>query len=561
MDVVQGIIVVPIVLIVLIVAALFVKSRYKVTTAGSALVVSGGKNLRVLPGGGAFVSPLHKHQLFSLEVMTVQSEDQETQTKTLVPVIVKWTAQLRADTETEGALTRAVTGFANYTPAQISNSLQQTLDGEVRAVVATMTPEQVVQDKDDFATKVKSGVVERMTELGFILVSLNIAEVTDDHGHYHNLAALDRETRRREAETLTAQASQQVAVAQAKADEGSREAELNRDLAVAEKTREVTLRQAAIKVETDEAQANADIAGQLQTELRKQELATREGQVEVVREQQREAAAAARRNVEVTEAQTAKERDEIAAASKARQEEIEAQAAAVVAKATAEGEAQANAALAKGEAEAAIARAEGEAASIAKTTEARTDEIRRTGLAQAEVTKAQGEAEAEAALAKGTAEAKVQSLMAEALAANNGANLQVSLAEIQRDTTVKVYTTVGEAMGRIGEHATFIDMGSGSNGGGDLFTKVLGNVPELLKQLNVKSMALNGTPFGESVGSVVSAISGSSNADNPQPLASSEAQQEDASPAASSVDVLQEGESATAGPSEQQPAADDSAER
>jgi flotillin len=534
---------------VVAVGAIYYKARYKVPAADQALVVTGGKEgLRVLPGRGAYVSPLKRYSYFSLSVMTVRSADQETQTKSLVPIRVQWTAQLRADVDTEGALIKAVQGFSGYTTEQISDSLQRTLDGEVRAVVATMTPEEVVQDKVGFSTKVADGVEQRMTDLGYTLVSLNIAEVSDENGHYDNLAAADRETRRREALTLTAQATQQVAVAQAKSDEAAQSAELERDLNVAEKTREVTLRQAAIKVETDEAQANANIAGQLQTELRKQELATREGQVEVVREQQREAAAAARRAVQITEAETEKQREEIAAASKARQEEIEAQAAAVVVKATAAGEADAHAAKARGEAQAAVARAEGEAEAIAKTTQARTDQIRQTGLAQAEVAKAQGEAEADATLAKGTAEAKVQSLMAEALAANNGANLQVSLAEIERDTTIQIYTTMGQAIGHLGEHATFIDMGGSSNGDGDLFSKVLGNMPELLKKLNVKSTALNGVPFGESMGAVVSAISGQSQNSTAQPIEPA-AQPQNESPLSDAATV---DETAPIEPSEEQ---------
>lgn len=492
--------------VVAIALAFYAKARYKVPSAGAALVITGGKKMRVLPGGGAFVSPLRKHQFFPLKVMTVQSEDQETQTRTLVPVVVRWTAQLRADIETEGALDRAVTGFADYEVGEISNSLQRTLDGEVRAVVATMTPEEVVQDKESFSAKVESGVRQRMEELGFKLVSLNIADVMDRNNHYHNLAAEDRETRRREAETLTAQANEHVAVEQARSDEASQTAALVRDLNVAEKNREVILRRAAIQAETDIAQADAEIAGRIQTELRNQDLAAREGEVAVVREQQREAAARARRDVEVTEAQTDKEREVIAAESKARQREIDAEAAANVAKAAAHGAADAR-----------VVEAEGEADAISKTTEARTHEIRQTGLAEAEVARAKGEAEAAATLAKGAADAEVQRKMAEALAANDGANLRVTLAEIQRDTTISIYTNVGKAMGRIGEHATFIDMGgSSSSGDGDLLSNVLGHLPELMKKLDVKSEALNGAPFGDLVGSLVKSVSGKSATDDPE---------------------------------------------
>lgn len=495
------------VLFILAVAAVYYKIRYKTASADQALVITGGKKPpKILPGGGAFVPPTRKHDFFPLQVMTVRSSDQETQTSTLIPVVVKWTAQLRADVETEGALEKAIRGFGSYSGEEIPQSLQQTLDGEVRAVVATMTPDGVVTDKVNFANQVSVGVAPRMEELGFKLVSLNISEVSDRNNYYHNLAAKDREEQRREAETLTAQANKQVAIEQAAADRASREAGLDRDLAIEEKNRGVALRKAAIKVETDTAEADAAIAGALQTEIRNQELATRKGEVRVVEAQQDQAAATAQREAELTRAETAKRRREIEATADKRNAEIDAEAAAAVAKAEAVGAA-----------EAAKAKAQGEADALNLTTTARANELRLTGEAEAAATRAKGEAEAASIKAKGEAEAEVQRKMAEALAANNGANLRVTLAEIQRDTTVKVYTTVGEAMAHIGENATFIDMGGSSNGGGDLFSKVLGNVPELLKQLDVKSTALNGMPFGESLGDLFASASGKSPVDDSEP--------------------------------------------
>lgn len=464
-------------LVLIGVGAIFYKARFKVPAADQALVVTGGKaGLEVLPGRGKYVSPLKRYSFFGLGVMTVSSSEQETQTSSLVPIVVQWTAQLRPDLDTEGALVKAVQGFSGYTSTEISASLQRTLDGEVRAVVATMTPKEVVQDKVGFSEKVAGGVEQRMTDLGFTLVSLNIAEVSDKNDYYKNLAAQDRESQRQTAETLTAQADREVAVVRAEAQEVATGAELDRDLKIAEKNRGVTIRTAAIK----------------------EEMATAEGRVAVVEQQQLEAAAEARRAVTLAEAETEGQRAAIAAKAQAERDGISAQAEATIAQRQAEGEAAAE-----------FARAEGKARALARTTEAETEQIRRTGLAQAEVDRAQGEAAAAATLAKGQADAEVQRLMAEALAANDGANLRVKLAEIQGRTSVEVAEAIGRALAGIGENATFIDMGGSSNGGGDLLTNVLGNLPELMKKLNIKSEALNGAPFGEALGSLVASVTGS----------------------------------------------------
>ena len=505
---VQGAFTFIIIAVVIMAIYFYGKSRYKIPAAGQALVVTGAKSgAKVYPGGGALVSPFRKHQFFPLNVMTVRSDDQETQSSTFVAIVVKWTAQLRADVTPE-ALENAVRGFSNYEPAAIENSLKQTLDGEVRAAIARMTPEEVVRDKDGFSKQVTEGVNIRMQELGFQLVSLNISDVFDNDNYYRNASAEDREAQRKRAERLTAEADREVAVARAEADQQSKAAQQKRDLALAEQQRELRLRQAAIQAETDKAEADASIAGEIQREVRKQELTARQGEVEVVQEQQRQAAAVARRDVELTDAETSRQRKVVEAQSAKEQAEIEAAAEARQAEIAAEAQANVATRFATGEAEAAVARAQGEADALTRRAEAEADRVRKTGLAKAEVDRAQGEAEASAIRARGEAEAEVQRKMAEALAANDGANLRVTLAEIQRDTTVKIYTTVGEAMARVGEHATFIDMGGSGAKDGDLLSGVLGNIPQLLKQLDVSSTALNGLPFGASLGSVVAGVTG-----------------------------------------------------
>lgn len=496
----------------------YYKFRYKIASADQALVVTGGKKEpMILPGGGAFVPPNRKYDYFPIGVMTVRSSDQETQTSTLVPIVVQWTAQLRVDVNTAGSLEKAVRGFGGYETKDIANSLQQTLDGEVRAVVAEMTPEEVVTDKVAFSERVSEGVARRMEDLGYQLVSLNISEVSDNNQHYYNLAAADRETKREESEKLTARANQKVAVEKAEANKIAKQAELESNLSVDEKEREVRLRRAKIKEETDVAEADAEIAGQLRREERNKDLAVRQGEVLVIQAKQDQDAALAQREANLTraetdkhratiEAETAAKRSEIDANAFARRSEINAAAQAKVSETEAAGAARAATAKAKGEAEAARLRAEGEAEAVKVAAKARAEEISSTGIAEAEVRRAQGEAEAEATRAKGAAEAEVKRMMAEAMAAHEGANLKISIAEIESHTRIAIANAISTAVNEVGSNATFIDMG-GSSTNGNLLTGVLGDLPELLKKLDIKNQALNGESFAETLNSTIRAVS------------------------------------------------------
>lgn len=505
-----GFIALGVVLVVLIIIFIYTRSRWKIAKADEALVITGGrKPMQIHKGGGAFVSPFRKHQFFSLGVMTVQSFNQETQTSTLVPIVVKWTAQVRPDTDSEGGLEKAIIGFSGMgNEDHISDSLTQTLDGEVRAVVATMTPEEVVTNKDDFAAKVKSGVSEQMENLGFTLVSLNIAEVSDNNGYYKNLAAKDREAQRQSAETLTAVANREVAVAQAAANQISESAMLDKDLAVAAKSRDVSVQKAAFKVEVDRAEKDAEYSGQLQTEDRRKELAARQGEVKVIEVQQAQAAALAQREVEITDADTARQRLQIESESIAKKVEIDAGAAANKLQIDTDAEAKAAKLKAEGAAEAVKAEAKGKADAQNLQTEADARKEREVGMAQAEVTRAQGTAAADATLAQGEAEAKALLLKAEALAASGETNLRVALAEIESKTRITIFTETGKAMASVGEKATIIDMGGTSGGGEGLLSRFMGDIPELMKRLDVKNEALNGAPVNSTVGSLIGSLLG-----------------------------------------------------
>lgn len=509
--------VIAVIIVLVIVVVGFVIYRmffYKIAKSSQALVVTGGKKgMRVITAGGAFVSPLRRHEFFPLNVMTVVSDNKETQTKTVVPVIVTWTAQLRPDTETDGSLEKAIMGFIGKQAVDIERSLQQTLEGEVRAVVATLTPEEVIEGREQFKTDVEKNVKIRMEELGFKLISLNITEVNDSKGHYENLAAKDREEKRRVAENLTAEEQKTIDIKVAETTKESETARIDKELTIAEKDRDLALKKSEYKAETDKAEQDAIYAGRVREQERQQELAVSEGAVAIEREKQNKLAAEAHRDVATTVAETEKQRAVIDAEKEKEKTRIEAEAAAKKNQIDAEAEAIVNQKRAEGEAKAAREKASGEADAVREKAEADAEQIRKTGLAEAEKTQAVGEAEAAAILAKGKAEAEAEKLMAEALAANDEVNLKVTLAEIERDTKIKIWDGITTTMASVGEKATFIDMGGSKSGEGDLLTSVLGNVPELLKKLDVKNEALNGLPIADGIGQIVAAITNPSDGD------------------------------------------------
>ena len=368
------------------------------------------------------------------------------------------------------------------------------------------------------------------------LAILSIHEVEDvtSGTYYQDLAAKDREIVRRDAANISAEAEQSVREKKAMTNLAAQQAELDAQVAIAERQRDTDVRKAQFQAETAREQAKSAMAGQLEQEAINQQLEEKKGAVEVMKAEQANRAALKQQEVEVTRAETAKRTTVIEAQAEAERKKAEAAGVAEAHKVSAAGEAEAKKLTAAGEAEAAAVRKtreaeasaearkkEAEGSATAKKTEAAADAeatkvkadaeaiaIKAKGEAEAAATAAKGKAEAEAIEAKGKAEAEAARALSDAQAANDKINFELQKIEIEQNTKVQIATNVATVMAEVGKNAKFYDFGGGDKkeGGGDLLTGVLGRIPQLFAKANLENDALNGEELPDTVKKLVAAI-------------------------------------------------------
>ncbi len=490
---------------------------YRVADIDKALIITGGKEPKIVVSGGSFVIPIfRKATYFDLCMLTVRADKDEIRTVTSVPIVTDWTAQIRPDTANIDNLKKAIVSFRERGQDGIIQDVKLTLTGAVRDIVASMTPEAVLRDKVEFAQKVKNTVNDEMINMGMELVSLNIQDISDKNGYYDNIAALDMEDKLREAENKRATVGQEVREKRAETEKKASQSELDSELAIAEKQRDNNLKKAGYKAEVDKANADAQIAGKLQTTIRMRDIAEEEGHVEVIRQEQANLAAIKRKEVLLTEANAAKEKAKIAAEAQADVNNINADNLVKVA------EREASAIKIKAEAEAAKAKAEGEAIAEVKKAEglaeadivkqkglAETDIVKQRGLAEAEIIKQKGLAAAEAERVKLLAMAEGEKALADARASNEKVNYEIEKLKIETNARIEIATKTAQIMADIGKNAEFVNInGSGAQTGGtgNVLLDTLANIPELMKKLDVENKALNGKTFNEELSGLVSSV-------------------------------------------------------
>ena len=512
---------------------IFLCCIYRVADIDKVLIVTGGKEPKIKVSGGSFVIPIfRKAQYFDLCMLTIKADRDEVKTVTAVPIIIDWTAQIRPDVNDETRLKKAIMSFKERGQEGIVNDVKLTLTGAVRDIVASMNPEDVLKDKQKFTDKVKEIVADEMVKMGMELVSLNIQDITDNNGYYDNMAAPDMEAKRQTAEITKAQVDQAVREQKAESEKIAQQAELASQLEVAAKKKDNDLQLADFKTQTDVANANAAIAGELQKTKRLQEVATEQGKIKVVEQEQANKAAEKEKEVIATRAEAEKQKKRIEAEADANVRTIAADA---------------GVAVAERDANAIKISADAYAEKVLKEGSADADVVRKKGIAEAEVQKAQGLAEADVQKARGIAEADVdrakrmaeadgtkaqlmaqaegERALAEARASNDKVNFEIEKLKIEAQARVEIATKTATIMADVGKNAEFVNIGGSAQGQGatgNVLLDTLRGIPELMKVLNVENEALNGQPFNDEVEGLVKSIAGpvkgilSSNTDSTQ---------------------------------------------
>lgn len=483
---------------------IFLCSIYRVADVDKALIITGGKEPVIKVSGGSFVIPIfRKASYFDLCMLTVKTDCDEIKTKTSVPIIVDWTAQIRPNTKDMTILKKAIVSFKERGQNGIIEDVRQTLMGAVRNVVANLTPEEVRIEQEQFKKSIADSVADELLDMGLEIVSLNIQDITDNYGYYDDIAAIDREEKRKEAEKVRATANQQIRQQNAESEKVAKQSELDTELQIAEKTKDNALKKAEFKTETDKANADAAVAGKLQETIRLQEVAEQEGRVEVVRQEQANLAALKQKEVIKTVAESEKIKAEIKAQEDAQVAIIDAEAKAKVT------EQQAKIAEINADARAKVMEKEaiGKAAAIEREATANANKIKLEGETEADIISKKGIAEAEAEKAILLAKAEGEKALAEARAGNDKVNFEIEKIKIENEARVQIATAQATIMAELGKNAEFVNIGGGASGDtGNVLIDTLAKLPYLMKTLNAENNALNGQTINDEINGLVKSI-------------------------------------------------------
>jgi flotillin len=229
---------------------------------------------RFVRGGRGYRTPLvEKVERMDLSMFTVMVNVEQAFTKGGIPLNVQGVANVKLPGE-EPLLTNAVVRFLGRSREEIYHIAKETLEGNLRGVLASLTPEQVNEDKTEFAKKLVEEAEHDMGRIGLVLDTLKIQNVYDSVNYLSSIGRIRSADLNQRQAVAEVRAKADAEVQQAANWCASEVAKLNAQVAIAKQEnfrriadakskREAMISEAKGQVQAQIAEVRADIQRQL----------------------------------------------------------------------------------------------------------------------------------------------------------------------------------------------------------------------------------------------------------------------------------------------------------
>ena len=275
--------------LVLIAILSFIANQYKRCPSNKIIVVygktGGTKTAKCVHGGGTFIIPLiQDFGVLSLEPMTTDIDLKGALSKGNIRVAVPSTFTFGISTD-PSIMINAAERLLGLTKQDVITQASDIILGQLRLAIATLTIEEINQDREKFLEQINANVNTELNKIGLEIINVNIKDITDESGYIDAIGKKAAAEAINKAKVEVAQQEKLGAVGEASANK-------EKEVQVAEQTAQTFIgktnadREQRIKTAELEAQAvegenisKANIAEYNATLAVKQADAFREGEV------------------------------------------------------------------------------------------------------------------------------------------------------------------------------------------------------------------------------------------------------------------------------------------
>jgi flotillin len=225
--------------------------------------IRGGRTLRV--------PLLERVAWMELNTIPIEVAVRNAYSKGSIPLNVQGIANVKVSS-IEGLLQNSVERFLDVPQTEIAAIAKETLEANLRGVLATLTPEEVNEDRLKFAQTLIDEADDDMKTLGLELDVLKIQNVTDEVGYLDSVGRRQTAEVLKEARVAEAQRQAEAEESEATSRQRAEIATAQADLKIVEEQNALRVRQAELEALAGAAEAEAKVAGEKARVVAQQEL-------------------------------------------------------------------------------------------------------------------------------------------------------------------------------------------------------------------------------------------------------------------------------------------------
>ena len=271
---IEAVIIAAVIIVGFLTALGIIRANLKICQPNEVLIFSGRQRrlsqggavgYRIIQGGRGFRIPIiERVDRMSLNTIPIDLTVTNAYSKGGIPLTVRAIANVKI-ASSEVALNNAVERLLGKRLDEVQLIAKETLEGNLRGVLALLTPEEVNEDRLKFAKELLEEADQDLNALGLQLDTLKIQSVEDDRGY------LDAIGRQQTAHILAA-----AQVAEADKREEAKVAEARADKHIVQAETEVRIIKAKLDAQAEAEEAKVSVAARVAEARAEQELAAQE---------------------------------------------------------------------------------------------------------------------------------------------------------------------------------------------------------------------------------------------------------------------------------------------
>lgn len=289
MELLRSLVSLPTIGIVVLVIALIliIVTGYVKASPDTALIISGlRKKPRILIGRAGIRIPFfEKIDRLRLGQITIDIKtDDFIPTKDFINIKVDAVAKVRINTDPD-MMQLAMMNFLNKSTAEIIQDLQDSLQGNMREIIGTMSLKEICNDRNSFGNSVQNSANPDMQKLGIEILSCNIQNITDRSGLIEDMGMDNTSKIKKDAAIAKAESERDIAIAKAAAEKAANDARVEAESEIAARNNELEIKKSNLKITADVKRAEADAAYQIQEQEQRRTIEVNSANADIAKQE------------------------------------------------------------------------------------------------------------------------------------------------------------------------------------------------------------------------------------------------------------------------------------